>query len=91
LGSMSDHFKLRNGLEFDLLSRWTATLVKMDGKWLVAVFHVSTNMFDNGVSNQMIRWAAIKTGGISLGVGIIAGLIGSILWRQTRRTRVAVT
>jgi ketosteroid isomerase-like protein len=90
-GSMSDHFQLRNGLEFDLLSRWTATLVKLDGKWQVAVFHVSTNMFDNGVGNQMIRWAAIKSGGISLGLGIIAGLIASVLWRQTRKAQVAVT
>lgn len=90
-GSMSDHFQLRNGLEFDLLSRWTATLVKLDGKWQVAVFHVSTNMFDNGVGNQMIRWAAIKSGGIGLGVGIIAGLIASVLWRRTRKAQVVVT
>jgi ketosteroid isomerase-like protein len=90
-GSMNDHFQLRNGLEFDLLSHWTATLVKLDGKWQVAVFHVSTNMFDNGVGNQMIRWAAIKSGGVSLGIGIVVGLIASVLWRQTRKTQTAPT
>jgi ketosteroid isomerase-like protein len=90
-GSMNDHFQLRNGLEFDLLSHWTGTLVKLDGKWQVAVFHVSTNMFDNGVGNQMIRWAAIKSGGVSLGIGIVVGLIASVLWRQTRKTQTAAT
>lgn len=90
-GSMNDHFQLRSGLEFDLLSHWTATLVKLDGKWQVAVFHVSTNMFDNGVGNQMIRWAAIKSGGVSLGIGIVVGLITSVLWRQTRKTQAAAT
>jgi len=90
-GSMNDHFQLRNGLEFDLLSHWTATLVKLDGKWQVAVFHVSTNMFDNGVGNQMIRWAAIKSGGVSLGIGIIVGIVAGALWRQTRKTQATAT
>jgi ketosteroid isomerase-like protein len=88
-GSMNDHFKLRNGLDFDLLSRWTATLVKLDGRWQVAAFHVSTNMFDNGVSNQMIRWAAISSGAISLGLGIIAGVIGRAWWQRRRKTQAA--
>jgi len=90
-GSMNDHFQLRNGLEFDLLSHWTATLVKLDGKWQVAVFHVSTNMFDNGVGNQMIRWAAIKSGGVTLGIGIVVGLVASVLWRRTRKPQAAIT
>ncbi len=71
-GSMHDEFKLSTGMEFQLDSRWTATLVKKEGRWLVAVFHVSTNMFDNGVSNLMLKWNTIKVGGFALLVGIFA-------------------
>ena len=46
-GSSVEHFKLTNGRSFDLKGRWTATMVKEDGRWLVAGLHVSTNIFDN--------------------------------------------
>jgi uncharacterized protein (TIGR02246 family) len=82
-GSMNDHFKLAQGMEFDLHSRWTATLVKQDSNWKVAAFHVSTNMFDNGVSNLLIKWASFKSGGIALLAGILCGAIGGVWW--TRR------
>jgi ketosteroid isomerase-like protein len=82
-GSMNDQFKLKRGMEFDLHSRWTATLVKQDGSWKVAAFHVSTNMFDNGVSNLLIKWATIKAGGIALAAGIVGGVLGVLWW--TRR------
>ena len=46
-GSSIEHFKLKSGRSFDLKGRWTATLIKEDGKWLIASLHVSTNLFDN--------------------------------------------
>jgi uncharacterized protein (TIGR02246 family) len=81
-GDMSDHFKLARGMEFDLDSRWTATLVKSDGRWLLAAFHVSTNMFDNGVSNLLSRWAAIKSGGLALAAGLLGGLLAGVWWNR---------
>jgi ketosteroid isomerase-like protein len=81
-GSMNDHFKLRGGMEFDLYSRWTATLVKQDTSWKVAAFHVSTNMFDNSVSNLQSRWAAIKAGGATLVVGIACGAVVRGWWKR---------
>jgi len=73
-GSIQDGFKLTAGMDFQLSSRWTATLVKEEGRWLVASFHASTNMFDNGVSDLMLKWNSIKVGGMALLAGIVASV-----------------
>ena len=90
-GEMNDHFKLNRGMEFDLHSRWTSTLVKTDDKWKVAAFHVSTNMFDNGVSNLLIAWAGIKAGGIALAAGLLLGSLIGIWWGRKSATRTGPT
>ena len=83
-GGMYDHFKLKSGMEFDLASRWTATLVKPDDRWLLAAFHISTNMFDNGVSNLQTKWAATKAGAVALVAGGLLGCLGGIWWKRRR-------
>jgi ketosteroid isomerase-like protein len=81
-GKMDDHFQLRAGMAFDLHSRWTATLVKQAEQWKLATFHISTNMFDNGVSRQQTKWASVKTGGVALAVGILCGVICGVWWKR---------
>jgi uncharacterized protein (TIGR02246 family) len=81
-GTMDDHFKLRRGMEFDLHSRWTATAVRQDGRWQLASFHVSTNMFDNGVSNLIKKWTTITSGGIALLAGLIVGAVVAAWWKR---------
>ncbi len=83
-GTITDHFVLRNGMKFDLVSKWTATLVKEDDRWLVGSFQASTNMFDNGVSDMMLKWNSIKTGGGGLLAGCLAA--GGLLMLRRRRT-----
>jgi uncharacterized protein (TIGR02246 family) len=73
-GSAVEHFKLASGKTFDLPARWSATLVKEDGKWLIANLHASDNLFDNpvlGMARRMAYWV----GGISLLVGLAAGFV----------------
>jgi uncharacterized protein (TIGR02246 family) len=70
-GSIQESFKLTEGLEFSSNDRWSATLVKQDGKWLVASLHTSSNIFDNPLLNAAKRGAMIAA--------IVAGLIGLIL------------
>jgi uncharacterized protein (TIGR02246 family) len=82
-GSIQDDFKLTAGMEFQLQSRWSATLVKEDDRWLVASFHASTNMFENGVSDLMLKWNTLKVGGIALLAGIVFTAVVSKL--RTRR------
>jgi uncharacterized protein (TIGR02246 family) len=73
-GSAVEHFKLADGKTLDLPARWSATLVKEDGKWLIANLHASDNLFDNPVlamTKRMIYWV----GGITLLAGLAAGFV----------------
>ena len=84
-GTLNEAFNLRSGLSFDLNNRWTATLVHEDGQWLLAGFHVSTNMFDNGLQDRLLQWNTIKSGGIALVVGVVLGLVGKNLFGGRRK------
>lgn len=86
IGSMDDEIELKRGMKFTLNSRWTATMVKEDGRWLVAALHVSTNMFDNGVSRLMLWWNSVKVGAISGVVGLaVGGLVIGMFCRKRQK------
>jgi ketosteroid isomerase-like protein len=77
-GSSLDHYKLRDGNEFELKTRWSATLVTKDGKWLIANLHVSTNLFDNPVIFAVSRaatWTAVGVGVVALLLGFGGGML----------------
>ncbi|HEY7498554.1 MAG TPA: DUF4440 domain-containing protein [Vicinamibacterales bacterium] len=75
-GSSRDRFKLRAGQSFEVTSRWTATVVRQDGRWLIASFHASVNMFDNPLVAG-VRTLAMAAGAGALVVGLVLGwLIG---------------
>jgi ketosteroid isomerase-like protein len=80
-GSSEDHFKLKGGADFSLQGRWSATLVKENGQWLIASLHASANLFDN----PLLSLAAKKSywaGGIALIVGLVVG----VMMGRLRRT-----
>jgi len=73
-GSAVEHFKMASGRNFDLPARWSATMVKEDGRWLIANLHASDNLFDNPLldsAKRTIGW----TGAIGLAVGLAIGLL----------------
>jgi len=72
-GSVDQNFKLANGKDLQLTSRWTATFVREDGRWLLAAFHVSANVFDNPVLGMAIKKTAMAVGVGSAAIGLIAG------------------
>ena len=81
-GSALEHFTMAGGRHFDFTGRWSATMVKENGKWLVASLHTSDNIFDNPLLNAATRalwWA----GGGALLVGVLGG------WLMGRRKRRA--
>lgn len=82
-GHSNDHYKLRDGTEFDQNTRWSSTLVKKDGKWKVVSVHISANLFDNPVLALAIKQTALWTGGIAAGVGMIVAF--AISWMVGRR------
>lgn len=80
-GSGPAHFTLTNGLNFEVNGRWTATLLRRDGRWLVAAFHYSTNVFKNPVLDMQRKWLLIAGGGVALVLGVIGFFVG----RRSRR------
>jgi ketosteroid isomerase-like protein len=85
-GSSNDHFELAGGKTFDLNGRWSATLVKENGRWLVANFHASSNLFDNPVLNLATKytvWAGV--GGLLIGAVVM--LVGAMVLRRRQRSR----
>ncbi|HEV7402877.1 MAG TPA: nuclear transport factor 2 family protein [Chthoniobacteraceae bacterium] len=77
-GSAQEYFTLASGRAFALNGRWSATMVKENGRWLVASLHTSDNIFDNPLLNQLkgfMPWV----GGASLIMGMLLG------WLVARR------
>ena len=72
------------GRDFDFTNRWTATLVKENGRWQLAAYHVSNNVLDNpliNVAKSSLYWAA----GLSLVGGLVLGIL---VGRGGRKNRV---
>ncbi len=68
------------GKEFEFTSRWTATVVKESGKWLLASYHVSFNALDNPLLNaaeKSLIWVAA-------GTALLGALIGFFLGKRKR-------
>lgn len=86
-GSSRDTYKMRDGSEFVMVTRWSCTLVKEGGKWLIVEFHVSANPFDNPILNyittRIILWSSAIAGGVALLVGL---LLGWLIPRKGRPT-----
>ena len=83
-GSSDEHFKLANGKNLDLKGRWSATLVRENGHWLVASLHASTNLFDNPLLNL-----AKRAGTIAAVTSLVLGLV--IGWFVGRRRKQPAT
>ena len=64
------------GGEYELKNRWTATLVKEDGRWKLASYHVSMNVLDNPILNAAkggLVWAGLAALVVGGAIGLFAG------------------
>ena len=75
-GKANSHYELANGMKFDVTARWTGTLVRKDGRWLVAAFHYSTNMFDNPVLDSQRKYLLLGGAGAALLLGLVGWFVG---------------
>ena len=82
-GKSVPHYRIL-GMEFDLANRWTAVVVKRDGRWRVAAYHVSGNVLDNPVLN-MSRRATYLAGGLAGVAGLLIGSFGALAIQKRRR------
>jgi len=80
-GSSNDQYSLRGGMKFQAKSRWTCSLVRQDGRWLITSFHSSVNVFDNPILAMAKRTAYWAGGGGAL-LGILIGFVGARLRRS---------
>jgi hypothetical protein len=91
-GSIHDDFTLNHSIAraaflgtgdaLALDSRWTATLVKLDGQWKLASYHVSTDAFSNPILSRAMAAGERMT--ILAGVGgLIVGAL--VAWFIIRR------
>jgi len=64
-----------------LHSRWSATLLNEDGRWILVSFSASTNAFNNEVITLYLRSWIIGAVAIAGAVALVAGFIlGALLW-----------
>ena len=73
-GNSDDHYVMRSGGEYDLKTRWSATLIMDQGQWKLINLHVSSDAFDNPIFNAA-KSSLIRVGSIGLMIGLVAGLI----------------
>ena len=85
-GNLHDTFKLTDGKEFTLNSRFSSLLVKENGKWLLKGFHASANVFDNEIQSIIVKKVAMWTG---IGAGVGGLLIGFIAGKVTGKKGTA--
>ncbi len=85
-GNLEQDFKFTDGQEIVLKSRYTATFIKEEGRWLLAALQVSANVFDNPVLSSAVRKTAVWSGGGALAVG---GVVGWFVGRRRRRAPLA--
>ena len=60
------------GKNYEIESRWTATLVKQEGRWLLAAYHISMNALDNPLLTAAKR-SMIVAAAVALGAGLLIG------------------
>ena len=71
------------GKTLPLNSRWTATLVRKDGVWKLASYHVSANVFSNPVLDLAVKAAERVAAIIGFVIGAIVALLAA--WALRRR------
>lgn len=77
-GSSDETVILANGKRIAYRSQWTAVLRKIAGKWSAARLHISIDPIDNPFITLRLRAAK----GISIAVGVVAGLL--LAWVVSR-------
>lgn len=70
-GTSDDRYEFASGLELQIVTLWSAALVREAGEWQIAAIHYSFNLFDNPVlaaARRAAHWSA--AGGLAAGFGV---------------------
>jgi len=70
-GSSKDTYTMKSGKMVEMNVRWSATVVKENGEWKVAIAHVGTDFLSNPVLEGLKKFTKV--------VGLVAGVIGLLV------------
>jgi len=82
-GRSNDRYELAGGETWEVKPQWSATIVRQNGRWLIAGFHYSVNMLDNPVLSAQRNW--LMGGGAA--AALLACAAGFLLGRRTGRLK----
>jgi len=83
-GTSKDTYTMKSGKAVEMNVRWSATVVKENGEWKVALAQVGTDFLDNPVLDGVKAFATKLGIGAGIG-GLVVGLV--IGWLLTRGKR----
>lgn len=78
-GSSKDTYTMKSGKVVELNVRWSATVVKENGEWKIAIAHVGTDFLNNPVLDGVKSFGKTLTAGAGVGGLVIGLLIGLAL------------
>lgn len=81
-GTMTDEFFPIRRDSFKLNSNWSVTCIKRDGKWKIAHLHLSTNVFNNNLLDEVKQMVWYGAGG-----GLLAGLVLAFAFCAIKKRR----
>lgn len=80
-GTTKGRYVLTGGASLEVNANWLGTLVKEDGKWLIAGFQFAPSIFENPIAQQLQRTLYGFTGAAA----VIGVLIGYFWGRRRKR------
>jgi len=84
-GSGLERYTLSDGREYDMKTRWTATVAKeSDGKWRLRAIHIGTNFLDNPILADAESWIKKMAVAGSLGGLIVGAVLGFLFGRRKK-------
>jgi ketosteroid isomerase-like protein len=86
-GTAADEFYPHARDVFRLDSRWSSTLVRLNGEWKISTLHLSSNVFSNPLVAELERTIWIAAIGGAVGGLILGGLFA---WWRRRANQNAV-
>lgn len=73
-GHSDDQYVLKDGTEFTVSPRWTATMIREPDGWKIASFHYSVSVFDNPIMNKL-RSSLAKIASIAAVLCLVLGFV----------------